>query len=110
MSDSSHAARSITFEAISELKSEGYRTARIAGTSRLFDLIAWKGTEILFVVVRRTRTAAITGYSDVVRDLSGFVQEKSVPGTVQFWLYRSNSWFRYLILPGGALPVKGRTA
>nr|WP_319539469.1 hypothetical protein [uncultured Methanospirillum sp.] len=110
MSDSSHTARSITFQAISELRSEGYRTARVAGRSRLFDLIAWKGVEILFVVVRRTRSESITGYSDVVQDLSGCVQEKSVPGTVQFWLYRSNFWFRYLILPGGALPVRGRTA
>ncbi len=107
MADSSHATRSISFDALQELQTGGYRSIRVAGTSRIFDLIAWKGEEILFLVVRRSRSVGIGGFADTVRDLAGFVREKVVPGPVQFWLYRSNTWLRYRILPGGAVPIRG---
>ncbi len=107
MADSSHATRSISFDAVRELQNGGYRSIRVAGTSRIFDLIAWKGEEVIFLVVRRTRSGGIGGFAETVQDLAGFVREKVVPGPVQFWLYRSNTWLRYLILPGGAVPIRG---
>jgi hypothetical protein len=106
MTYSSHAARSIFFTAASQLESGGYRTIRVAGTIRPFDIIAWKDRQILFLVIRRSRAGALSVYADTIRDLAGQVNDESIPGMVQFWIFRSQHWFRYRILPGGAVPLE----
>jgi hypothetical protein len=100
-------SRAILFDATAELKRCGYHSVRIAGSSRLFDLIAWNSEEFLFIAVRRTRTFGISNYSSHVSRLSSLVRETILPGRVQFWLYTIKEWQRYQILPGGALLIRG---
>lgn len=107
MEDNSHQYRSITFDAASLLKKAGYESVRVAGSSRLFDLIAWKEENILFLVLKRSRTTGISGFTNEVSYLVDLVKARKIPGVVQFWIYQSPSWVRYLIMPGGAFPYQG---
>lgn len=100
-------ARTILFNAAAELDKNGYRYIRVAGSSRLFDLVAWNKEKILFIRVRRTRSGGISRYPRDVSMLASLVNERSVPGIVQFWIYSSKEWQRYQILSGGALLIRG---
>jgi Holliday junction resolvase len=106
MEDNSHQFRSITFNAATQLKSAGYESVRVAGSGRLFDLIAWKEDTVLFLVLKRSRATGISGYTDEVFHLVDLVKTGKLPGVVQFWIYRSQNWVRYQIMPGGALPIQ----
>ncbi|PWR70026.1 hypothetical protein DK846_16505 [Methanospirillum lacunae] len=101
-------SRAILFDATAELKRSGYHSVRIAGSSRLFDLIAWNRDGFLFIAVRRARNFGISNHSHHVSQLSSLVKETILPGRVQFWLYAENEWHRYQILAGGALLIRGR--
>lgn len=105
MTKSNHTSRSIVFNVASQLKDAGYETIRAAGPSRPFDLVAWNTDQILFVVVRRSRNSGISKYADEVFHLNDLVR-KGLPGQVYFWIYLSQIWLRYQIMPGGALPVE----
>lgn len=100
-------SRAILYDAAAELKRSGYHSVRIAGSSRLFDLIAWNRDGFLCIAVRRARSFGISNHSHHVSQLSSFVRETILPGRVQFWLYAENEWHRYQILPGGALLIRG---
>ena len=90
------------------MRASGHQGIRASGPSRPFDLIAWNRDQIIFLVVRRSRNSGISAYADDVFKLVDKVQT-GIPGQVQFWLYRSQNWMRYRIMPGGALPVVGGT-
>ena len=107
MTDSSHAGRSLPFEVARHLETAGYQSVRIAGSTRPFDLIAWNQEKILFLVVRRTRKPGITAYPEVVHRLVTQVSRHAIPAMVQFWVYQSDTWIRYRIMPGGAVPLSG---
>ncbi|MDD1723495.1 MAG: hypothetical protein LUQ07_00030 [Methanospirillum sp.] len=107
MTDNSHAERSLPFEVTRLLETAGYQSVRIAGSRRPFDLIAWNRENTLFLVVRRARKPGVTAYPDIVHRLATQVSRRSIPGVVQFWVYQSNTWIRYRILPGGAVPLTG---
>ncbi|HWQ64878.1 MAG TPA: hypothetical protein VN429_10715 [Methanospirillum sp.] len=100
-------SRAILYDAVAELKRSGYTSIRVAGSSRLFDLIAWNREEFLFIAVRRTRNSGISKYSHHVSQLSSLIREAILPGRVQFWIYAVKEWHRYQILPGGALLLRG---
>ena len=106
MADNSHQSRSIIFDAATLLKKAGYECVRVAGSSRMFDLIAWKDGNLLFLVLKRSRSG-ISEFTDEVSHLVDLVRTSKVPGKVQFWIYRSPTWNRYQIMPGGALPFEG---
>lgn len=106
MTESNHSSRSIWFDAATQLKEAGYESIRASGPARPFDLVAWNKDQIIFLVVRRTRNSGISKYADEVFNLVDKVRT-GIPGQVQFWLYRSQNWLRYRIMPGGALPVVG---
>ena len=107
MTDTSHTSRSIFFDAAAELAKAGYQCIRVAGSSRPIDLIAWKGEKILFIAVRRTRREGISRFTGDVGRLADLVKTSTLPGVVYLWIYLSNHWFRYRIMPGGALPLRG---
>jgi hypothetical protein len=100
-------ARTILFDAAAELDKNGYWSIRVAGSTRLFDLVAWNKEETLFIAVRRTRSGGISRFTHDVSLLASLVNEGPVPGIVQIWIYSSKEWQRYQILPGGALLIRG---
>jgi len=100
-------ARTILYHAVRELDRAGYQSIRIAGSARLFDLIAWSRKKVLFITVKRTRKGDISRFSDEVGAIASFVSENPLPGMVQFWIYTSDTWQVYQILPGGALRIRG---
>ena len=101
----SHACRSAPIEASTLLHKAGYDVLRTVG-STLFDLVAWKNGQVLFLVVKRSRNSGISKWSEDVFHLVDVVREGKVPGEVQFWVCRSGIWQRHQILPGGAAPVR----
>ncbi len=101
--DSSHHARAAPALASYRLRRDGFSVLRTARRER-FDLVAWKGDLILFVVVRRTRSAGVSEWTDLVRDLARLSGEGLVPGMIQLWLLRSGDWHRYRVLAGGLVP------
>lgn len=105
MPDTSHQERAIAFRAASELNESGYKAARVAGSSRLIDIIAWKGDQILFLGVARSRNAGIIRHAKRILALVDKVKTGEFPGKVQFWVYQAGTWRRYEIMPGGALPI-----
>lgn len=105
MIESSHQARSVFFGAATQLNSEGYSTLRVAGSSRLFDLVAWKKKELLFLIVKRSRIVDISEFSDEISRIVAELRDGNIPGEVQFWIYKAPQWFRFHILPGGILPM-----
>lgn len=104
MSDgnNSHSCRSAPTEASLFLHRAGFETLRTTG-SKLFDLVAWKNGRVLFLVVKRSRNSGITKWADDVFRLVDLVKEGTIPGEVHFWICRSGLWYRYQILPGGAV-------
>ena len=105
MEDNRHQSRSITFDAANILKECGYRSVRVAGSKRPFDVVAWKGKSLLFLAVKRSRFEKISDHSQEVYELANMVNS-GVPGDVQFWLYNSKACHRYQIMPGGARPIQ----
>jgi len=107
MADNSLTSRAILYHAATDLDRAGYHSVRIAGSSRPFDLIAWNGQSILFISVRRARSGGISRFSEDVVRLAELVNSNTLPGIVYLWIYIFRQWFRYRIMPGGALPVRG---
>ena len=99
-------SRTILYTAVAELERAGYHSIRVAGSERLFDLVAWRGNRFIFVTVKRTRNGGISRFSDDVREIATFLSTNSMPGMVQFWIFTSNTWLIYQVLPGGALLLK----
>jgi len=100
--------RATETEAIRILEKSGYLVVR-ASNPAPFDLIAWKDpADILCVVVRRSKSVCISGYSKQVSALSKLVEEGKAPGKCQFWIKCLSMWKRYQILPGGTLPIEER--
>nr|WP_319539070.1 hypothetical protein [uncultured Methanospirillum sp.] len=106
MRDNSPASRSILYHAARELDHEGYHSVRIAGSSRPFDLIAWNGETILFIAVRRARSGGISRFSEDVSHLAELASGNTLPGLVYIWIFIFRQWYRYRIMPGGAIPVR----
>nr|WP_319537819.1 hypothetical protein [uncultured Methanospirillum sp.] len=100
-------ARTILYTAVAELERAGYHSVRVAGSERLFDLVAWSRKNVLFVTIKRTRNGGISQFSDEVGEIASFLSKNPLPGMVQFWIFTSNTWLIYQILPGGALLLKG---
>jgi len=100
-------ARTILYHATAELDRAGYYSIRIAGSGRLFDLVAWSRQKIIFVTVKRTRKGDISRFSEEVGEIASFISKNPLPGMVQFWIYASHTWQVYQILPGGALRIRG---
>jgi hypothetical protein len=107
MAGTSLTARTILFDSAEELDKNSYRYVRVAGSSRLFDLVAWNKDKTLFIRIKRARSGGISRYTSDVSMLASLVNERSMPGMVQFWIYSSKEWQRYQILPGGALLTRG---
>jgi len=103
--DSSHHARAAPALASYQLRRDGFSVLRTA-RREMFDLVAWKGDLLLFVVVRRTRSAGVSEWTDLVRDLARLSGEDFVPGRIQLWILRSGVWHRYRVLSGGLVPVE----
>ncbi|WP_146201248.1 hypothetical protein [Methanospirillum lacunae] len=107
MAGTSLTARTILFDAAAELDKNGYVFIRVAGSSRLFDLVAWNKEKTLFIAVRRTCSGGISRFARDVSLLASLVKERTLPGIVQIWVFASKEWQRYQILPGGALLIRG---
>lgn len=105
--DNSHHARAAPALASYQLRRDGFSVIRTA-RREMFDLVAWKGDHILFVVVRRSRSAGVSEWTDLVRDLARLSGEDFVPGRIQLWILRSGIWHRYRVLAGGLVPVEVR--
>lgn len=105
MSESNHTSRSIRFDVSAQLRKAGYECIRATGSTRPVDLIAWSRDQILFLRVRRSRSCGITSYTEDISSLTDLVKS-GVPGKVYFWLLRSGLWYRYQIMPGGAMPIE----
>jgi hypothetical protein len=89
MIESSHQARTVFFGAATRLNSEGYTTLRVAGSSRLFDLVAWKKNELLFLIVKRSRIVDISEFSVEIARIVAELREGNIPAEVQFWIYKA---------------------
>lgn len=100
------AGRATETEAKKILEQEGYQVLR-ASNPAPFDLLAWKDpSTILCLVVRRTKSVSINGYSKSVITLSELVKTGKAPGECQFWIRYPLIWKRFRILPGGALLIE----
>jgi hypothetical protein len=100
-------SRTILYNAATELDKNGYLFFRVAGSSRLFDLVAYSKEKTLFIAVRRTRSGGISRFTRDVSLLASLVKEGRLPGIVQIWIFASKEWQRYQILPGGAMLIRG---
>jgi hypothetical protein len=71
----------------------GYTTERIIGSSRHFDLIAWKKDKdsLLFLVIRIARVPGITRFSDEILKLSLMVHRHEIPGELQIHRFSTDS-------------------
>ena len=88
------------------LERDGYQVLRAVNPAP-FNLLAWKNsTEILCLVVRRSKSVSITGYSESVNTVSELVKTGKAPGECQFWIRYPSLWKRFQILPGGALLIE----
>ena len=110
MSGETLASRGSVHYARTTLQDLGYTTERIIGSSRHFDLIAWKKDKdsLLFLVIRTARVPGIARFSDEILKLSLMVHRHEIPGELQIWLYHPGSISRYQILSGGAILITGR--
>ena len=106
MADNNHSSRILSFDVASQRTRAGYHCIRVAGSPRPFDLIAWKGEKILFILLKRSRNAGISRYKDDICRIADLVQTKTLPGAEHLWIYRSSCWVRYQIMPGGAIPAR----
>lgn len=106
MKHSSYAGRCAVWSAVKTLKEDGYTADRCAGRDRTFDLIAWNKEKVLALCIRSTRKPDITRFRTEITRLSGLVYRRTVPGTVQIWLYHPGGVTRYQVLPGGALFIR----
>jgi hypothetical protein len=107
MADNSRTSRAIWYDASAELTLAGYHCIRVAGASRPFDLVAWKDGKFLFIVVRRARSKGVFRFSDEIACLARLVETRTLPGIAYLWIFLSKTWFRYQILPGGAMRIRG---
>lgn len=89
-------------EAVHNLEAEWYQVARVAGTFRLFDLIAWKNKKLLFLVIRSARKAKIDLFPDELTALTGSIKAGTIPGDVQLWIRQQTGWAKWQIFSGGA--------
>jgi Holliday junction resolvase len=100
-------ARTVLYDAVGELNRAGYCSIRIAGSGRLFDLVAWSRKRILFLTIRRARNGGISQFSEEIGEITSLINQNPLPGMVQFWVYSSHTWQVYQVLPGGALRIRG---
>jgi hypothetical protein len=108
MSGETLANRGSVHYARNTLQDLGYTPERITGSSRHFDLIAWKKDSLLFLVIRTARVPGITKFSEEILKLSLMVHRHEILGELQIWLYHPGSISRYQILSGGAILITGR--
>lgn len=102
MSTTWQSGRTAEYAAMTSLEKAGYRAEKITGRKRRFDLIGWKENEALFLVIRSNKRLTITHFPHELASLSELIRTGSVPGEIQFWIYRRPGWIRYRIHAGGA--------
>jgi hypothetical protein len=107
MDNPSMASRIIVQEAADQLKEAGYYAFKVTNPDLRVNLIACAHHRVFFIVVKRCRKCTITNHAGTVEELINLVNSGTVPGDVYLWLYRSHSWSRYQILPGGAIQTEG---
>lgn len=103
--NNSCSGRSAATEASAFLHNAGFETLRTTG-SNVFDLIAWKDGQVLFLKVKRSRNAGIMKWTEEVYHLVDLVRTGKIPGEIHFWVCRAGVWYRYKILAGGSVPVE----
>ena len=106
MTENGKAERSSVYEAVSVLTSAGYHAERVSGHPKIFNIIAWRGSRTLCIAVRSSRQARLSAFRDYVTALSRMITAGSVPGEVQFWIYRFPGWNYWRITAGGATPIE----
>jgi len=105
MPANSPSGRAIENEAKRILEEQGYQVVR-ANYPAPFDLIAWKDpADILCLIIRSSKSVAITGFPDAIRELSALLRDEKAPGKCQFWIKKFSNWKRFHILPGGAIEI-----
>lgn len=103
------ALRTAVHEAISLLKRDKYQVLRVAGTDRLYDLVAYRPGDLLFVVVRTSRTGEITKFPEELREIVADIRA-GFSRSVQFWVRQMHGWNQYEVTHGGALRLPGGSA
>ena len=82
-------------------------TERHGAIPALFHLIAWKRLKgILFIRIGSPRMKKDATQKEILR-LSTQVKSGQYPGEIQYWVGEGEDWKRYLICPGGAIPIAG---
>lgn len=105
MNSPGYTVRAAVREASGILNAAGYMTERISKPVNFFDIIAWKPPFTLFVIVHSLKKDT---HQDGFREfVSAAVQTPAsgCPGEVQMWINRSPGWDRWVISPGGAIPI-----
>lgn len=98
--------RSSIFEAMTILTSAGYVAEKVYGIPNFFDIYAWRGNRTLCIAVRSSRHAKLSAFRENVHLLSKMIATGTVPGEIQFWIYRPSGWVRWKITEGGAVPIE----
>ena len=100
------AGKATELEAQRILEHEGYQVIKTAAPAP-FDLLAWKNSsEILCVVVRRSKAVTINGLAEAARACIDLVREGAAPGRAEYWVKYPSLWKKYQVLPGGIIPLQ----
>ena len=94
------------YDAIRILTDAGYHAERIVGSAKFFDIFAWKNGRVVCITIRSSKQARLSHFRDHVSSISRAILTGSVPGEVQFWVYRYPEWCRWKVTSGGAIPIE----
>lgn len=97
--------------ALEVLRSRGYTVIRSASQESLIHLVAWRGRDRpVFVRIRRSRRPArlaadvVSRWPEDIRELRMLLRR--LDGSIQLWIYSTQGWQIYEILPGGIAEVE----
>ena len=93
------------YDAIHILTDAGYHAERIVGPAKFYNIFAWKNGRVICITVRSSKQAKLSNFRDHVSAISRAILTGSVPGEVQFWVYRYPEWYRWKVTSGGAIPI-----
>ena len=101
--------RGAEYQASAILTTEGFAVIRTQPVGSPWNLVAWRGTQILIIHIRTTCDAAVcaaTVSSRFCSTIELLRRSPVIPGSVpQFWIRCREGWFCYIVLPGGIAEV-----